>query len=535
MKNREEIKAKIESMSKEELIDLFIKNEKNEEQLNWYKEQLKILNKLRYSSKSEKTICGQLNLFNEIEDITDNPTEPKETQDVKSRKKKKHKEANFSKLPTKIIEHTLDILQCEVCGDELKELAPQVIDVLKYQPARYSVERHIVHQYICNTCTDENLEAEIITAEGAPKKLIKGSVTSPSVVAGIVFNKYVSAIPLYRQEQELKRQKIEISRANMSNWLMKCGELLEPLYDRMWKDLRKQEHVHMDETTLLVLEDKAQGEREKSYMWMGCSGKWEEQQMALYFYNESREHEFAKDIIGSEYAKGIHSDGYEAYHKFLKAIVYGCWAHARRQFVEAQEVSPLHAGSKKLTRKALEEYQEKNPAYGNIVKIIDKIGYLFSCEKRYLEEDLSPSEIEKRRQEEQKQTLDEIFMWIKAHKEEYSEKSKMGKAMTYALNQEKYLRNYIKDGKAEISNNRGERQIKPFVMGRKNWLFTKTKSGANMSAIYYSLIESAKMNNLDIQKYLEYILEEMKEKGERLEYENITPYSSNLPEYLKIN
>lgn len=160
---------------------------------------------------------------------------------------------------------------------------------------------------------------------------------------------------------------------------------------------------------------------------------------------------------------------------------------------------------------------------------------MFSCEKRYLEEDLSPSEIEKRRQEEQKQTLDEIFMWIKAHKEEYSEKSKMGKAMTYALNQEKYLRNYIKDGKAEISNNRGERQIKPFVMGRKNWLFTKTKSGANMSAIYYSLIESAKMNNLDIQKYLEYILEEMKEKGERLEYENITPYSSNLPEYLKIN
>ena len=229
MENREEIKKKIESMSKEELIDFYM--EKDSE-IAWYKEQLALMNKLRYSTKSEKTICGQLNLFNEVEDIHDIPVE--DTEQVKV-KKKKSREANFSKLPTKTIHHELEDKHCEICGTEMSELAPQVIDVLKYQPARYVVERHVVHQYICPTCTDENLEAEIIIAEGAPTRLIKGSAVSPSVVAGIAFNKYVSGTPLYRQEQELKRKKVEISRANMSNWLMKCGELLDRCMSRYRK------------------------------------------------------------------------------------------------------------------------------------------------------------------------------------------------------------------------------------------------------------------------------------------------------------
>ena len=248
MKNREEIKKKIESMSKEELIDMYIEAE-------WYKEQIALLNKNRYGSKSEKIICGQLNLFNEIEDIYDNTVDEEEPTSKKARKPKK-REANFSKLPTKVVEHELEDKNCGLCGTGMKELAPQIIDVLKYQPARYTIERHIVHQYICPQCTDENLEAEIVIADGAPKRLIKGSVVSPSVVTGIVFNKYVSGTPLYRQEQELKRKKIEISRANMSNWLMKCGDLLKPVVKLMTEEIRHQEHIHMDETTVLVLEDK---------------------------------------------------------------------------------------------------------------------------------------------------------------------------------------------------------------------------------------------------------------------------------------
>lgn len=529
MENREEIKKKIESMSKEELIDFYM--EKDSE-IAWYKEQLTLMNKLRYSTKSEKTICGQLNLFNEVEDIHDIPVE--DTEQVKV-KKKKSREANFSKLPTKTIHHELEDKHCEICGTEMSELAPQVIDVLKYQPARYVVERHVVHQYICPTCTDENLEAEIIIAEGAPTRLIKGSAVSPSVVAGIAFNKYVSGTPLYRQEQELKRKKVEISRANMSNWLMKCGELLRPLYEQIQEDLRDLSHIHMDETTVVVLEDKKDQGRSKSYMWLVASGKYEEKQMAVYRYHESREYEFAKEIIGSDYTGGIHCDGYEAYHKFRHAKIYGCMAHARRYFVEAMEISPHHKSAKKLKGEALKRYCEDHPSYGNLVYIVNSIRELFHMEKSYVEKQLTIEQIKEKRQAEQKGKLEELFAYIEKIQGEYTTKSKTGKAITYALNQKQYLMNYLEDGASEISNNRGERMIKPFVMGRKAWLFSNTKSGAEMSSIYYSLIESAKLNDLDIHEYLEYVLTQLQENPGQTDIQYLLPYSKELPNIIRVN
>ena len=159
------------------------------------------------------------------------------------------------------------------------------------------MERYVVHQYVCPACSEENLESEIIAAPGAPKRLISGSKVSPSVVAGITFNKYVSGTPLYRQEQELKRKKVEISQATMSNLLMSCARKPSPLYEQMLNGLGKQSHIHMDETTLTVLEDKAQGERQKSYMWVGVSGKWEAKPLAVYYYNECRAEALAKEIL----------------------------------------------------------------------------------------------------------------------------------------------------------------------------------------------------------------------------------------------
>lgn len=440
MENREEIKTKLQSMSQEELIDLLInrdelanKNSKLEQENNWYREQIAMLKKARFSSSSEQTIAGQLNLFNEVEDVNDHPVE-EIAEPVKKSKKKKQREADFSKLPTRIIEHEVEDKHCAVCGNDLRELAPQTIDVLKYQPARYVVERHIVHQYVCPVCTEENLEAEITIAEGAPRRLIKGSVTSPSVVAGIVFNKYVSGTPLYRQEQELKRKKIEISRATMSNWLMKCGEKLEPLYIQMQEDIRKQTHIHMDETTVVVLEDKQATGRSKSYMWVVESGKHEKEQIAWYQYHETREHEIAKEILGADYRGSIHCDGYEAYHKFEQAKVIGCMAHLRRKFVEALEVSPLHKGAKKMNQKQLKQLCDKNPSYGNIQHVLGELSYLFHCESRYQKEGYTIEEIKEHRQEEQKSRVDEIFKCFDEYKLQYSVKSKMGVAIQYAKN-----------------------------------------------------------------------------------------------------
>ena len=158
---------------------------------------------------------------------------------------------------------------------------------------------------------------------------------------------------------------------------------------------------------------------------------------------------------------------------------------------------------------------------------------MFNQEQLYKEQGILPEEIMKRRQMDQKPILDELFMTLEKYSEEYSKQSKMGKAIKYALNQKEYLVNYLNDGTTEISNNRGERQIKPFVIGRKNWLFSNTKSGANMSSIYYSLIESAKMNNLDIHSYLEYILEEI-QNNDNIEFKDLTPYSESLPEKIRV-
>lgn len=193
-----------------------------------------------------------------------------------------------------------------------------------------------------------------------------------------------------------------------------------------------------------------------------------------------------------------------------------------------------HKQAKKLNSKELEAFCEENPGYGNIIRVIDRIRELFAYEAKYMDEGLDPEKIKERRQEEQKSKLDELFIWLAKYQKEYSAKSKMQVAITYAINQKEYLMAYLNDGKAEISNNRGERMIKPFVIGRKNWLFSKTKSGAKMSSIYYSLVESAKMNELDVQDYIEYILTQIQDEGKSIDYSKLLPYSSELPEKVRI-
>ena len=544
MENRKDLQAKLQKMSQEELIDMMIEKEKIliekekvQAELDWYKEQFSLLKKARYgSSLSEKIPAAQLNLFNEAEDLQDHPVQEIETT-VKKVKRKKTKEMDLSKLPRKIIEHKLENTHCEVCGEEMKELAPEIIDVLKYQPARYYVERHIVHQYICKHCSDEineegEIKAKIVSAD-KPQRLIKGSLASASVVAGIAFNKYVSGTPLYRQEQELKRKGVPITRMNMSGWLMRCAaDYLSPLYEIMKQDIRTCKYVHMDETTVTVLEEKSE-RTSKNYMWVAGSGKWEEKQMAMYYYHKNREHEFAQKIIGSDYSGNIHRDGYEAYDKILNAGQFGCMAHFRRYIYEAYE---LDQGSRIKNKEELESYAKTHESFRSISHILKEIRYFFDCEARYNEEKLTPEEIYQRRQEEQKQRLDELFVYLNEIEGKFPKQSKASKAIQYGLNQKEKLKNYLNDGYAEISNNRGERMVKPFVMGRKAWLFSNTISGAESSSIYYSLIESAKLNQLDIHKYLEYVLEELSkiEMPTEEDYRRYLPYSEQLPAELKV-
>jgi transposase len=248
-----------------------------------------------------------------------------------------------------------------------------------------------------------------------------------------------------------------------------------------------------------------------SYMWVYCSGHVS-RNIVLYEYTPGRSGENAEKFLG-DYHGYIHTDGYAGYHRLEdKAVLVGCWSHMRRKFNDAlQGIIPSGVTSKSMATKG---YNYCNQ--------------LFSLEKRWLK--LSPEERLVKRTEEAKPKVLEFFKWIKDNESMILPKSLLGKAFTYAVNQERKLSNYLLDGRLEISNNRAERAVKPFVIGRKNWLFANTPSGAESSAIVYSLVETAKGNDLNPLTYLEYLLETMPNLDKNhIKVDDLLPWSEKLP------
>ncbi len=532
-------KEKLEQMTHDELVEYAIKQEITK---NNYLEQLKLFRAKKYGSTSEKSNFEMITLFNEIEFEVDN-TKPEELLepvfDVQKKKKKKvkQKETDYTELEIgETIHHSLKDKTCPECGSQMKELQPTIMLELKHQPEKYYLVKHVVHNYVCPQCSLENENMMHIEPEDKPVRLIEGSIVTSSVVSEIAYNKFILGTPLYRQEQDLKRKNIPISRQNMSNWLMKTSnDYLEFVFNHMWDDFKKLEVVHLDETTLKILEDNKDG-RKKGYVWLGMSGKYEEKQMALYFSPGNRKHENARIILGEDNQSIVHSDGYEAYHKDIGLMTVGCMAHVRRKFKEAQEASECDENIQKLkTKEEKLEYLESVPGYKNILIVLNHINKLFKIEKSLDDAGVSLTERYERRQKEELPIFNELFECLHKHEYEYVPDGKMGKAISYALNEEKYLRNYFKDGRSELSNNRAEQKIKPFVMARKNFLFSNTRSGAKATTIYFSLLESAKMNNLDPYRYLIYVLDTLNTKGLKdTVIESLLPYSNSLPHELYV-
>ena len=487
-----------------------------ETQVNWLMEQLKINNKKTYGSKSEQTeyVYEQLSLLhNEAEFYSD--VEKKEEVKVASHTRKK-KTGTIEKLPenirTVVVEHTLTAEEqvCNKCGSQLEVIGKEVKQHLKIKPAEVYIQQDVYYTYACKNCEKNDIETPIVkTPQESP--VIKGSFASPEAVAHIMTQKFVMYSPLYRQEQELKRQGVELTRQTMSNWLLKASKLwLEPIYERLRNLLVKEEVIHADETTLTVLKTKDKPTPKKAYMWLyrtsACSGK----NIVLYDYKPNRKIENAENFLQG--FKGyIHADGYPGYHKLGENFtVVGCWAHCRRRFTEAVEV--------------LKKEERKN---SNSAKGLDFCNKLYKIEDEI--EDFSYEDKLKMRQEKSKQILDAFLSW--AETIYAAPKSKLGTAIGYLKNNEKYLRSYMEDGRLEIDNNRAERSIKPFVMGRKNFLFANTESGAQGSAVIYSIIETAKENNLDPYKYLTYIFSKAPNLKEHETVDILLPW--NVPEECK--
>jgi len=464
------------------------------QQVNWLMEQLRLSKKKVYGSSSERTsdeLEGQMRLvFNEAEALAPTEEPAKETTVAAHTRKAKTSRAVETlpeNVPVEVVEHRLSEEErvCPKCGAVMEEIGKEVHRSLKIIPAQVTVREDIYYTYACRQCKQEDIEVPVVKAPREPV-VIPGSFASPEAIAYLMTQKFVMFSPLYRLEQEMTRKGVSLSRQTMSNWLLRSAEdWMKPVYDALHRELVKKDVLHADETTLQVLREPGKAAQAKSYMWLYRTGGDAVHPIVLYEYRPNRKAENAREFL-SGFTGYLHADGYYGYHNLPSGIrVVGCWAHARRKFDEAIKALPKdkQAGSTAV----------EGQAYCN---------KLFDIEREIAA--LPYEERKQQRQERAKPILDALLAW--AETRHAPAKSSLGTALHYIREQWSYLIRYTEDGRLEISNNRAERSIKPFVMGRKNFLFANTPRGAQDSAIIYSLIETAKENGLDPYRYLLYIL-----------------------------
>lgn len=474
----------------------------------------------RSSEKMEDTsqICfrevdGTIIFFNEAEAVCDlNAAEPDdlELKSPKQTKRKGKKEADLSGLPVRRIDHYLseEELEAEFGAKGWKQLPDAISRKYHFVPAKVEVEEHHIGVYASKT--DEHM----VKADH-PKALLHGSLVSPSLGAAIINGKYVNAVPLYRLEQEFQRYGLQITRQNMANWCIRLAEeYLSILYDYLHKELYFYHVIQADETPVLVNHDGRKA-GSKSWMWVYRSGHlYQKRQIVLYEYQQTRNASHPREFLKG-YDGICVTDGYQVYHTLEKEleelIIAGCWVHCRRRFDEALKLIP-------------KSYQKESNAF----LLMKQIQAIYREEGKL--NDLSSDERLKQRQAVIKPLVDAFFAYLKTIN--VSKKDKFGDAVGYALNQEKYLRVFLTDGDVPIDNNASERAIRGFCIGKKNWQMIDTIHGAKSSAIIYSIVETAKANNLKPFDYVQHLLEEIPKHMNDKDYsflEDFLPWSEKLP------
>ena len=451
----------------------------------------------RSSEKMEDTsqICfrevdGTIVFFNEAEAVCDLNAAELEDLELKSPKQPKRKgkkEADLSGLPVRRIDHYLseEELEAEFGVKGWKQLPDAISRKYHFVPAKVEVEEHHIGVYASKT--DEHM----VKADH-PKALLHGSLVSPSLGAAIINGKYVNAVPLYRLEQEFQRYSLRITRQNMANWCIRLAEeYLSILYDYLHKELYFYHVIQADETPVLVNHDGRKA-GSKSWMLVYRSGQlYQQRQIVLYEYQQTRNASHPREFLKG-YDGICVTDGYQVYHTLEKELeeltIAGCWVHCRRRFDEALKLIP-------------KSYQKESNAF----LLMKQIQAIYREEGKL--NDLSSDERLKQRQAVIKPLVDAFFAYLKTIN--VSKKDKFGDAVGYARNQEKYLRVFLTDGDVPIDNNASERAIRGFCIGKKNWQMIDTIHGAKSSAIIYSIVETAKANNLKPFDYVQHLLEEI--------------------------
>lgn len=496
------------------------------EKMQLMMEQIILSNKNRFGRSSEKMtdasqisfmeVDGNIIFFNEAEAVCNLEAPEPETFEVRKPKRKGKKEEDLSDLPTVRVDHymTQEQLIAEFGENGWKQLPDAISRRYKFEPARVEVEEHHIGVYASKK--DEHM----VKADH-PKGLLHGSLVSPSIAAAIINGKYVNAVPLYRLEQEFSRYGLAITRQNMANWMIRIAEeYLGILYDYLHEKLYDYHVIQADETPCFVNKD-GRPAGSKSYMWVYRSGHlYEDKQIILYDYETTRKATHPREFL-KNYSGVCVTDGYQVYHTIEKELeeltIAGCWVHARRRFDEALSTIP------KTAQKDSESFL-----------VMKQIQAIYREEGKLKE--LTSEDRLKQRQLIIKPLVDALFVYLKNINPKVPAKGKLRDAITYILNQEKYLRVFLTDGEVPMDNNASERSIRSFCIGKKNCHLIDTIHGANASAIIYSIVETAKANNLKPYEYVEYILSELPnhiQDTDRTFLDNLLPWSETLPDKVR--
>ena len=478
----------------------------------------------RFGSSSEKYADGyeQLEMFNEAEASADPETEEAFFEEIHSSSYKREKRAGkkeedlsgFKVSGTLEYRLTGEDRSCPDCGKKYKVVTKETVKRLKFVPVRFEVVEEVTYVYSCPECGSMKRPEKI-------PPLIKGSIATPSLIAGIMNAKYVNGMPLARQEREFARYDLKLSAKTMANWIISCGDrYLKQLYGRIKEEFLKSRYIHCDETQIQVIGEPDQKGSAQNWMWVYLTDEYSgSPQMVLFDYERTRVGYHPVKFLDGRFHGYLTCGGYQAYHGLDDSItVTGCLTHARRRFDAA-----LTALKKDFTKEQLKETVA--------CQAMTRIETLYKVEE--LIKNKTPEERYEERQKQSRPVVDALFKWLHSMEDSVDRSSLIGDAILYTLNQEPYLRRYLEDGRLSIDNNSAERAVKNFAVGRRNWLLAKSIRGADASAVVYSITETALLNGLKPYVYLTYVLDQLRQMGpfpKPEELDRLLPWSDDLPD-----
>lgn len=465
--------------------------EKLTKQMESLTQQVQNLTKLLYGSKTEKSKYnapdGQGSLFEDDSSFPDSEHTEEQSQQtisytvVRAVQKKKRNDSLREDVETEVIHHHPQNTECPCCKSQMAEIGGTVVrEEAKFIPARMVKVQHMEHSYECKQCkSDVSLSAQIIRGK-SPQPAIQRSVASSSVLAKVIYDKFIQYLPLYRQVKEWDRYGLETNDKNLSNWVIYAADKwLMPIYERMKDFLNRKSVLHVDETYAQIIHrsDGKSGQA-KAYNWVYRTVPSQGPVMVLFHSSLSRARSVLEQFIRG-YKGTIICDGYSAYGDLDGVDFANCWAHVRRYWLKVDS---------------------KNGQIG--VAYCDR---LYKLERKF--KHLPPGKRRKQRKKHSKPIVEEFFQWVE--QSPFFGKSALATAAAYTLNRKNGLCAFLNDGRIEMDNNPAENAIRPNVIGRKNWLFSVSEAGAQANAVCLSLAETAKIQKIDFYAYLEKLLREL--------------------------